>query len=253
VDVDEDLKGRRALVTGGASGIGRAVAVALAGAGADVAVTYLSHEPATVLAEIEEEGRTAAAFQVDARRSWDVDKAVTDAAGALGGGIDILVNNVGGIVERRNVAALDDAHWHHVLDLNLSSAFYASRAALTVMPDGGRIVTVGAQAARSGGGTGMVAYTTAKAGVEGFTRALARELGPRRITVNAVAPGFVTATPFHTQHTPEPAQKGAIAAAALNRAGLPDDVASAVLYLVSDGAAFVTGTVLDVNGGAWFS
>jgi 3-oxoacyl-[acyl-carrier protein] reductase len=99
----------------------------------------------------------------------------------------------------------------------------------------------------------MVAYTTAKAGVEGFTRALARELGPRRITVNAVAPGFVTATPFHTQHTPEPAQKGAIAASSLNRAGVPDDVASAVLYLVSDGAAFVTGAVLDVNGGAWFS
>lgn len=251
--MDEGLKGRRALVTGGASGIGRAVAVALARAGADVAVTHLSHDPAQVLAEIEEEGRAATAVQVDARHSWDVDKAVSTAAGALGGGIDLLVNNVGGIVERRTLAAMDDAHWHHVLDLNLSSVFYATRAALTVMPDGGRVVSIGAQAARSGGGTGMIAYTTAKAALEGFTRALAREVGPRRITVNAVAPGFVAHTPFHATHTPEPAQRAAVAGAALGRAGVPDDVAEAVLYLVSDGAAFVTGTVLDVNGGAYFT
>jgi len=251
--VEQALTGRRALVTGGASGIGRAAALALARAGADVAITYLSHDPTDVVAEIKGEGRIAASFQVDARRSWDVDKAVSDAAGALGGGIDILVNNVGGPVERRNVAAMDDAHWHGVLDLNLSSAFYVTRAALAVMPDGGRIITVGAQAARSGGGTGMVAYSTAKAALEGFSRALARELGPRRITVNVVAPGFVAGTPLHAAHTPAPAQRAAVAASALNRAGAADDVAEAVVYLASDGAAFVTGTVLDVNGGAYFS
>ena len=251
--MEQALTGRRALVTGGASGIGRAAALALARAGADVAITYLSHDPTDVVAEIKGEGRIAASFQVDARRSWDVDKAVSDAAGALGGGIDILVNNVGGPVERRNVAAMDDAHWHGVLDLNLSSAFYVTRAALAVMPDGGRIITVGAQAARSGGGTGMVAYSTAKAALEGFSRALARELGPRRITVNVVAPGFVAGTPLHAAHTPEPAQRAAVAASALNRAGAADDVAEAVVYLASDGAAFVTGTVLDVNGGAYFS
>jgi 3-oxoacyl-[acyl-carrier protein] reductase len=247
------LTGRRALVTGGASGIGRAVALALARAGADVAITHLAHDATAVVAEIKDEGRTAASFQVDLRRSWDVDKAVSDAAAILGGGIDILVNNVGGPVERRNVPAMDDTHWHGVLDLNLSSAFYASRAALSVMPDGGRIITIGAQAARSGGGTGMVAYSTAKAAIEGFSRALARELGPRRITVNVVAPGFVAGTPLHATHTPEPAQRTAIAAAALNRAGTTDDVAEAVVYLASDGASFVTGTVLDVNGGAYFS
>ena len=251
--MEQALTGRRALVTGGASGIGRAAALALARAGADVAITYLSHDPTDVVAEIKDEGRIAASFQVDARRSWDVDKAVSDAAGMLGGGIDILVNNVGGPVERRHVAAMDDAHWHGVLDLNLSSAFYVTRAALAVMPDGGRIITVGAQAARSGGGTGMVAYSTAKAALEGFSRALARELGPRRITVNVVAPGFVAGTPLHAAHTPELAQRAAVAASPLNRAGAADDIAEAVVYLASDGAAFVTGTVLDINGGAHFS
>lgn len=248
-----ELSGRRALVTGGASGIGRAVAVALARAGADVAVTHLTHDPAPVLAEIRAEGRTAAAFQVDARHSWDVDHAVGEAAQALGGGIDVLVNNVGGIVERLPVPELDDAAWHAALELNLTTAFYATRAVLCVMPDGGRIVTISAQAGRSGGGTGLVAYSTAKAALEGFTRAVAREVGPRRITVNAVAPGFVTGTPLHALHTPEPAQRAAVASAALGRAGTPDDVAAAVVYLVSDAAAFVTGATLDVNGGAWFS
>ncbi len=246
-----DLTGRRALVTGGATGIGRAVAVALARAGADVAVTHLAHDAADVVERIRERGRKGFAVQLDARRSWDVDAAVNAAAQALGG-LDVLVNNAGGLVDRRPLVGTDDAHWHHVMDLNLSSVFYATRAALTHLPDGGRIVTIGSQAAASGGGTGAVPYATAKAAVEGFTRALARELGPRGITVNAVAPGFVGGTPFHATHTPEPAQQAAVAATPLGRAGTPEDVADAVLHLASDGASFVTGTVLDVNGGAWF-
>ena len=145
---------------------------------------------------------------------------------------------------------MDDAHWHGVLDLNLSSAFYASRAALAVMPDGGRIITIGAQAARSGGGTGMVAYSTAKAALEGFSRALARELvrggSPSTSSRRASSPA-----PRCTRRTRPSRRSGPRSSASpLNRAGAADDVAEAVVYLASDGASFVTGMVLDVNGGA---
>ncbi len=248
----DNLEGRRALVTGAATGIGRATALALAQAGADIAFTHLTHDPAEVVEQIEALGRKAVAFQLDARHSWDVDRVVVQAADALGGGIDILVNNAGGLGGRQLVTGMDDQHWHQVLDLNVSSVFYATRAVLPLMPDGGRIITISSLAGQNGGGTGAVAYATAKAALDGFTRAVARELGPRGITVNSVAPGFIGGTPFHAIHTPQPAQQAAIDGTPLKRAGTPEDVAAAVVYLASEGAGFVSGTVLDVNGGAYF-
>ncbi len=247
-----NLEGRRALVTGAATGIGRATALALAQAGADIAFTHLTHDPAATVAEIEALGRRAIAYQLDARHSWDVDRVVVQAAEELGGGIDILVNNAGGLGGRQLVTGMDDQHWHQVLDLNISSVFYATRAVLPLMPDGGRVITISSLAGQNGGGTGAVAYATAKAALDGFTRALARELGPRGITVNSVAPGFIGGTPFHAMHTPEPAQRAAVEGTPLKRAGAPEDVAAAVVYLASEGAGFVSGAVLDVNGGAYF-
>ncbi|MCC2307461.1 SDR family NAD(P)-dependent oxidoreductase [Cellulomonas chengniuliangii] len=248
----ENLEGRRALVTGAATGIGRATALALAQAGADIAFTHLTHDPAETVAGVEALGRRAIAYQLDARHSWDVDRVVVQAADELGGGIDILVNNAGGLGGRQLVTGMDDQHWHLVLDLNVSSVFYATRAVLPLMPDGGRIITISSLAGQNGGGTGAVAYATAKAALDGFTRALARELGPRGITVNSVAPGFIGGTPFHATHTPEPAQRAAVEGTPLKRAGTPEDVAAAVVYLASEGAGFVSGAVLDVNGGAYF-
>jgi 3-oxoacyl-[acyl-carrier protein] reductase len=250
------LAGRRALITGAGTGIGRAIALRLAQAGADVAVTYRTHDATDLVAEIQALGRRAFAAQLDATDSQEVDDVVKRAAVALGGGIDLLVNNAGGLVGRHPLAEMSQEHWRAVLDVNLTSAFLVTRAVLSesigAMPNGGRVVTIGSLAAQNGGGAGAVAYATAKAGVDGFTRALAKELGPRGITVNCVAPGFIGDTPFHERFTPEAGQRAAVAGTPLGRAGAPDDVAAAVHFLASPEGAFCTGIVLDVNGGAWF-
>ncbi|WP_250445048.1 SDR family NAD(P)-dependent oxidoreductase [Actinotalea sp. C106] len=247
-----DLTGKRALVTGGGTGIGRAVALDLARAGADVAVTYRSHDAADVVREIEDLGRRAVAFELDATDGAAVTAVVGQAVEALGGGIDVLVNNAGGLVGRQKVAEMTDEHWHAVIDVNLTSTFYVTRAALAAMPDGGRVVSIGSLAGQNGGGPGAVAYAASKAALDGFTRGLAKELGPRGITVNAIAPGFIGETPFHATFTPEEGQRAAVAGTPLARPGRPQDVAAAVLFLASAAGSFSTGTVLDVNGGTWF-
>jgi 3-oxoacyl-[acyl-carrier protein] reductase len=146
---------------------------------------------------------------------------------------------------------MGDDHWHAVLDVNLTSMFLVTRAVLAHMPDGGRIISISSQAGQNGGGPGAVAYAAAKAGMDGMTRGLAKELGPRRITVNSIAPGFIGETPFQETHTPADAQRAAIAGIPVGRPGVPADVAAAAVYLASDGAGFVDGAVIDVNGGAW--
>jgi 3-oxoacyl-[acyl-carrier protein] reductase len=248
-----DLTGKTALVTGAGVGIGRAVALALARAGADVALTFQTHSAAPVVEEIRKLEHRAYAFQLDVTKSGAVDQIVEEAANALGGHIDILVNNAGGLIATHPVATMEDSHWYRVMDVNLSSAFFCTRATLRYMGDGGRIICVSSQAARNGGAPGSIAYATAKAGLLGFVRGLAKELGGRRITVNGIAPGLILETPFHETFTPEERQQATIALTPLKRAGRPDDCAGAVLYLVSDLASFATGTVIDLNGGTYFT
>jgi 3-oxoacyl-[acyl-carrier protein] reductase len=252
--VSADLAGRGALVTGGAVGIGAGICAGLAAAGADVAFTYHHHDLAPAQRMIEASGRRAHPLHVDVTDPAAVGRMVDSAATALGGRIDIMVNNAGGLIDRVTIAEMSDEHWRRVIDVNLSSAFYCSRAAIPVIAaERGRIVNVASLAAFDGGGPGGTAYAAAKAGLVAFTRGLAKELAEHEITVNAVAPGLILGTPFHDTFSTEARQQAAIERTPLRRGGTVDDVAGAVVYLASDAASFVTGEVIHINGGMWFA
>ncbi|MFE0020876.1 SDR family NAD(P)-dependent oxidoreductase [Amycolatopsis sp. NPDC059021] len=248
------LTGKTALVTGGGIGIGRAIALEYARAGARIALTYRSHEPDphTVDVITEASGRQPVLLSLDATSATEVPRAVETVRDALGQ-VDILVNNVGGLVRRAGIAELDLDLWRTVLAVNLDSMFLFTHHALPLMPDGGRIVNVASLAGRTGGHSGALAYATAKAAVFGFTRSLAKELAARRITVNALAPGFIEATPFHDTFTTAESKEDTIGTVPLGRAGTPADVAGPALWLASAHADYVTGTVVDINGGQHFA
>jgi 3-oxoacyl-[acyl-carrier protein] reductase len=248
------LLGAGVLVTGGSVGIGRAVALAVAQAGADVVFTYHSHTSDETAAAIRALGRRAVALPLDVTQPKDVDERVKQAAHELGGSLDILINNAGGLVGRVAIADMTVEHWRRVLELNLSSVFYCTRAALPFMTEGrGRIVNISSVAALDGGGPGAAAYAAAKAGLLALTRALAKELAPRGITVNAVAPGLILDTPFHATFSTEERVQATIGRIPVGRGGVPDDVANAVVYLSSAGAGFVTGEVIRIDGGLLFA
>ncbi|MFJ2149453.1 SDR family NAD(P)-dependent oxidoreductase [Streptomyces microflavus] len=237
---------RAALVTGGSRGIGAATALRLAEAGADVAVTYVQDEEGAraVVAKIEGAGRRGVALRCDAADADGAAGAVHGAADALGR-LDVLVNNAG-IGVLGPIAALSDAEVERVLAVNVRAVFLACRAAADRLADGGRIISVGTALSRFTGGPGSTLYTMSKSALAGLTKPLARELGPRGITVNLIQPG-----PVDTDLNPAggPFAEGQRAATALGRFGTADEVASLVAYLASADAAFITGTEVVVDGG----
>lgn len=247
-----DLTGRRALVTGAGSGIGRAIALALAECGADVAVHYgrSADGAAAAAKEIGAAGRRATTVQADLTESDQARRCVDTAVDFLGG-LDVLVNNAGHLVGRCPVAEMEDEFWASVMDVNVTSTFLATRAAIPHVTESahGRIVNMASLAAENGGGPGSAAYATAKAAVLGFTKGLAKELAPQGVTVNSVAPGFIGGTAFHDTFTTDEARTKIVGGVPLQREGTPQDVAGAVCYLASDLAAYVTGETIDVNGG----
>lgn len=253
--MQHDLSGRRALVTGSGHGIGAALALALAEAGADVAVHYAhsGEAAATVVDKIQGLGRRAVSIQGDltdpAAAAMVVEKTVEELSG-----LDVVVNNTGHLVGRSTIAEMTDEHWAQVWGVNVSSAFYVTRAAIPhlVTSPAGRVLTMASLAAENGGGAGSVAYAAAKAGVVGFTRGLAKELAGDGVTVNALAPGFIGETPFHDTFTPPEAQAGIVAGIPLGRAGTVDDVAAVATFLATEAAGYVTGQVIDINGGLNF-
>jgi 3-oxoacyl-[acyl-carrier protein] reductase len=238
------LDGKVAMVTGGTRGIGRAIAAALAGAGARVAV--LGREQARAEAAAAAIGGATRGFACDVADDAQVTAAVAAVEQALGS-VDILVNCAG--VTRDNVfLRLSDADWDLVLEANLKGAFRTIRAASRGMMKRrwGRIVNVSSVVGLTGN-RGQANYAASKAGLIGLTKTIAKELASRGITVNAVAPGFIE-TDMTATLTPE--QREALAKQIpLERLGQPEDVAAAVLFLVSEGASYITGQVLVIDGG----
>ncbi len=251
-----DLTGKTAFVTGGNLGIGRAIALSLARCGVDVALSYYSHrqEGEQTVKDIEKMGRKAFAFQLDATNSAQVKEVVDQVAHALGGHIDILMNNAGHLVKRSPIADMTDEHWFTTMNVNVTSTFFCTRAVLPYMNTGwGRIVNMSSLAARNGGGNGATAYAAAKGAIIAFTRGLCKEVADQGITVNAVAPGLILETPFHKTFNTDAGIQGAINSTPLKRGGTPDDVAGAILYFVSELGSFITGEILEINGGLYFA
>jgi 2-deoxy-D-gluconate 3-dehydrogenase len=245
-----DLTGRRALVTGGATGIGEGIALGLAAAGADVALTYRSHQPDDTLAAIERMGRKAAAVRadfagMDAAAAAEV---IRFAAGALGG-LDILVNNAGIIHRGDSVeTALED--WRRVLSVNLDSVWLLSQAAgrLMIGQGAGKIVIV-SSVLGSQGGLRVPAYAASKHAVLGLTRALCNEWAPRGVNVNAIAPGY-TATDNTQALRDDPGRSRALLdRIPAGRFAEPSEIAGAAVFLASDAAAYCHGSVVTVDGG----
>lgn len=243
--------GQRVLVTGGASGIGRGIAEAFGRHGAQVALTYLSSDggAAATVAAIEATGARAMAMQADLTQEADVERVVA-AMVARFGGIDVLVTNAGGLLQRSRVVECSRALWDQALAVNLTSTFLCCRAVIPHMEQAGQgcIITISSLAGHDGGGAGAAHYAAAKGGVITFTRALAKELGPLGIRVNGIAPGLI-ATQFHDRFTSPEARQATVERTPLRREGLPDDVAGVALFLASPQAAFLAGETIEVNGG----
>ncbi len=241
------LEGKKVLVTGASRGIGRAIALSLAEAGGDVTGTATSEAGARAIeAAFDEAGFKGSGRVVDVANADSVAALVE----LLGDDMpDVLVNNAG--VTRDNLLLrMKPEEWSTVIETNLSGVFRLTRAALRPMIKRrwGRIVNIGSVVAASGN-PGQANYCAAKAGLEGFTRALAKEVAARGITANVVAPGFIETD--MTRSLPESQREALAGQIPVGRLGAPADVAEAVRYLVSDGAAYVTGQTLHVNGGMY--
>jgi len=249
---DEWFAGRVALITGASSGMGYETALALGRAGARVGVNFCRNRAAADQAvdQIRSTGGEAIAIQADVSQSADVERAFQELAAAFGERIDFLVNSAGQWMDRSPLVECSDEQIDRMWEVNARSVFFCCRAAGRKMIDQGEgvIVNVSSVVGHSGGGGGTLPYAASKAAVNTLTRGLARELGPHGIRVVGIAPGLID-TPMIAGRVSDEALEKVIAATPLRRLGEPSEVAAVILSLLSPAASFVSGTIVEVDGG----
>lgn len=250
------LKGKKALVTGGASGIGRAISLELANMGAALIIHYhRSKESAESLAaQIHSSGGKAEVVQADLTEEAGV-QALTDFVIERWDNLDVLVNNAGDLVGRHKLEEVQMDFYRKVVAVNLDSNVLVTRAMIPLLKKSGcaSIVNLASLAGRKGGHGGSAIYSMTKGAILTLTRALSTELAPYGIRVNAVAPGFILGSAFHALHTSEESKQATIRDIPLKRAGTCEDVARAVAFLASEYDGFITGATLDINGGVYMA
>lgn len=248
------LEGKIAVVTGGSRDIGRAIAVKLAQEGARVVVNYYNSEAGAneTVEAIKSLGQQAIAIKADVSDLGDIAKLKSETIAAFGDKVDILVNNAGGLFARKTLQEFDEKFYNLVMDVNFKSTVFVTQAFEPLMGKGASVINLSSQASRDGGGGGSALYSSSKGAVTTFTRAMAKELGPKGIRVNALCPGLI-GTKFHDDFTADEVRKKVAAGTPLRKEGSAEEVADLVAYIASDEASFITGNNIDINGGLAFS
>jgi 3-oxoacyl-[acyl-carrier protein] reductase len=252
--INMKLKGKVAVVTGGARDLGRAISLKLASEGAKVVINYFDNkeDAEETLKLVQELGSEGIIVQGDMTKEVDVKSLFAETIKMFGSEIHVLANVVGGLVGRKSITEQDDAWYNFLMDVNMKSCWLCTREAVPHMPENSSIINFSSLAARDGGGPGASLYATAKGAVMTFTRSMAKELGQKGIRVNALAPGTI-ATSFHDRfNTPENRERMK-AVYPLRREGDAGDIADLVLFLACADSDYLTGTNIDINGGLSFS
>jgi len=248
------FKGKVAVVTGGGRDIGKAISIQLAKEGAKVVVNYNSSEAGAneTVAEITAAGGEAIAVKADVSNLDDIKNLRDKTVASFGDKVHILVNNAGGLFARKTLQELDESFYNLVMDVNFKSTVFVMQAFEPLMETGASIINLSSLAARDGGGGGSSLYASSKGATSTFTRAMAKELGPKGIRVNALCPGLI-ATKFHDDFTKDEIRKVVAGKTPVRREGSAEEVADLVTYLASEKSSFVTGANFDINGGLAFS
>lgn len=250
-----DLTNQVALVTGSSGGIGRAIAIELAACGAKVIVHYLSNRDGAeeTAGAIRQAGGEAAVIQADVTDLEQIESLVKQSEQAFGAGIDILVNNAGNLIERRTIEEMTMDLYRSILDVNLTSAVFVTKAVIPGMKakGGGAILNLSSLAAHNGGGPGSSIYAASKGAILTLTKSMAKELASYGIRANCLSPGFIEETKFHSTFTSAEARKATIAGIPLGRGGVPQDITGIAAFLVSSHSSFITGETIEINGGAF--